>query len=60
VTDRVFAPIAITGYVPDVLQTVQAVGDDFALDAGSCGKGHKELVPVTSGGPHLLLKARLG
>jgi TldD protein len=60
VTDRLFAPVAITGYVPDVLQTVQAVGDDFALDAGSCGKGHKELVPVTSGGPHLLLKARLG
>lgn len=60
VTDRVLAPIAITGYVPAVLQTIQAVGDDFALDAGGCGKGHKELVLVTSGGPHLLLKARLG
>jgi TldD protein len=60
VTDRVFAPIAITGYVPDVLQTVSAVGADFELDSGSCGKGHKEMVPVTSGGPHLLMKARLG
>jgi TldD protein len=60
VTERLFAPIAITGYVPDVLQTVKAVGNDFALDAGACGKGHKELVLVTSGGPHLLLKARLG
>jgi TldD protein len=60
ITERVFAPIAITGYVPDVLQTVSAVGNDFALDAGGCGKGHKEMVLVTSGGPHLLMKARLG
>jgi TldD protein len=60
VTDHMFAPIAITGYVPDVLQTVSAVGNDFELDSGSCGKGHKEMVPVTSGGPHLLMKARLG
>jgi TldD protein len=60
VTQRVLAPIAITGYVPDVLHTVSAVGDDFALDAGGCGKGHKEFVLVTSGGPHLLMKARLG
>jgi TldD protein len=60
VTERVFAPIAITGYVPDVLQTVSAVANDFALDAGACGKGHKETVLVTSGGPHMLLKARLG
>jgi TldD protein len=60
VTQRLFAPIAITGYVPDVLHTVSAVGDDFALDAGGCGKGHKEFVLVTSGGPHLLMKARLG
>ena len=60
VTKRMFAPISITGYVPDVLQTVSAVGSDFALDAGACGKGHKEMVLVTSGGPHLLMKARLG
>ncbi len=59
-TDRLYAPIAITGYVPDVLQTISAVGDDFELKPGFCGKGHKELITVTSGGPHLLLKARLG
>ena len=60
VTSRMFAPIGITGNVPDVLQTVSAVGNDFAHDAGYCGKGHKEMLPVGSGGPHLLLKARLG
>jgi TldD protein len=59
VTDRLFAPIVMTGYVPDVLRTVSAVGSDFELSPGRCGKGHKELVFVSAGGPHLLLKARL-
>jgi len=60
ITDRLFAPIGISGYVPDVLQSITAVGREWRLEAGNCGKGHKEIVPVASGGPHLLLKARLG
>lgn len=60
ITDRVFAPIGISGYVPDVLQSISAVGKVLDLDGGTCGKGHKEYVPVASGGPHMLLKARLG
>lgn len=60
VTERMFAPVGITGYVPEVLQSITAVGNDFSLDGGGCGKGHKEWVSVGSGGPHLLLKARLG
>ncbi|MBA3944568.1 MAG: TldD/PmbA family protein [Herpetosiphonaceae bacterium] len=60
VTDRMFAPIGISGYVPDVLQSIRAVGDDLQFDGGICGKGHKEWVTNASGGPHLLLKARLG
>ena len=60
ITDRVFSPIGISGYVPDVLQSISAVSTGMSLDAGTCGKGHKESVPVASGGPHLLLKARLG
>jgi TldD protein len=59
-TGRLYAPVGITGYVPDILQSVSAVGNDFALSGGTCGKGHKEWVPVSSGGPHLMLKARLG
>lgn len=60
ITDRVFAPVGISGYVPDVLQSITAVSNVMELDGGSCGKGHKETVPVSSGGPHLLLRARLG
>jgi TldD protein len=60
ITERVFAPIGISGYVPEVLQSISAVSREVKLDAGTCGKGHKERVPVASGGPHLLLKARLG
>ncbi len=59
-TGHLFSPVGITGYVPDILASVSAVGDDFALDGGTCGKGWKEWVPVSSGGPHLRLKARLG
>ena len=60
ITERVFAPIGITGYVPDVLQSITAVSSELRMNGGYCGKGHKEIVPVASGGPHLLLTARLG
>ncbi len=59
-TGRLFAPVGISGYVPDLLQSISAVGEDFALEAGMCGKGHKEMVVTTVGGPHLRMKARLG
>jgi len=60
VMERMFAPVGISGYVPEVLQSISAVSDTWGLDGGGCGKGHKEFVSVSSGGPHLLLKARLG
>jgi predicted Zn-dependent protease len=60
ITERVFAPIGITGYVPEVLQSITAVSNELHMDGGNCGKGHKEILPVASGGPHLLLTARLG
>ena len=60
ITGRVFAPIGISGYVPDVLKSISAVGSKWVMEGGGCGKGHKELIPVASGGPNLLMKARLG
>lgn len=59
-TGKVFSPVIVTGYVPDLLMSISAVGDDFKVSSlGYCGKGHKEWVKVTDAGPHLLLKARL-
>lgn len=59
-TGRLFSPVGISGYVPDLLSSISAIGSDVRLNAGSCGKGHKEMVGVTIGGPHLRMKARLG
>jgi TldD protein len=59
-TGKLYAPVGITGYVPDLLMSVSAIGNDFELSPGTCGKGYKELVSVSSGGPHLRMRARLG
>lgn len=59
-TGRIFSPIGISGYVPALLDSISGIGNDLLLDGGTCGKGFKELIPVSSGGPHLRLKARLG
>jgi TldD protein len=59
-TERVFAPVSISGYVPTVLGTIRAASSDVRLDQGMCGKGKKEFVVNSSGGPHLLLRANLG
>jgi TldD protein len=59
-TNRYFTPVAIAGYVPDVLQTVRGVAGKVTVEGGWCGKGHKENVPVSSGGPHMWLRAKLG
>ncbi|HEX2347148.1 MAG TPA: TldD/PmbA family protein [Ktedonobacterales bacterium] len=59
-TGRLFSPVGVSGYVPDLLAGISAIGNDMRLEAGQCGKGHKEYVDVTVGGPHLRMKARLG
>ena len=59
-TDKMYAPVGLTGYVPEVLESISAVSNDFDLSGGYCGKGTKETVQVTDGGPHLLMKVRLG
>lgn len=60
-TDHYFAPVIMTGYVPDLLGSITMVSDDFELSgSGACGKGYKELVKVSDGGPYIKAKARLG
>jgi len=60
-TGKVFTPVIVTGYVPELLSSISMVGDESSIfGLGYCGKGHKEWVKVTDGGPYLKLKARLG
>jgi len=59
-TGVLYAPVSITGYVPDVLDNVSMVADDLELHAGGCGKGWKEYITVGDGGPHLRTRVRLG
>jgi TldD protein len=58
-TGRLSSPIGITGYVPEVLGSVNGISGDFATLPGTCGKGWKENVPVSTGGPHIRFTARL-
>jgi len=60
-TGRIFSPVILTGYVPDLLKSISMVSDEVTLSGGgSCGKGYKEWVKVSDGGPYLKAKARLG
>ncbi len=60
-TGRVVSPVIMTGYVPDLLGNISMCSKDREIfGSGGCGKGHKEWVKVSDGGPYLKTKARLG
>lgn len=60
-TDNYVSPVVISGYVPDLLKSISMVSDDFTvIGAGMCGKGYKEWVRVSDGGPALKVKVKLG
>lgn len=60
-TGQTIAPVTLTGYVPDLLKSISMVSNDLKLfGSGACGKGHKEWVKVSDGGPYLKCKVRLG
>jgi len=60
-TGKVVSPIMMTGYVPDLLKSISMVSNDMELSgSGGCGKGYKEFVKVSCGGPYIKAKARLG
>ena len=59
-TDNYVAPVVMSGYVPDVLKSISMVSDDFkVIGSGGCGKGYKEWVRVSDGGPALKLRCKL-
>lgn len=60
-TGKTVAPVTLTGYVPDLLKSITMVSNDLELfGSGACGKGHKEWVKVSDGGPYLKCRVRLG
>lgn len=60
-TGNIVSPLIMTGYVPDVLKSISMVSGDFELSgSGACGKGHKEYVKVSDGGPYIKARVRLG
>ncbi len=59
-TDNYVAPVVMSGYVPDLLKSITMVSDECRIiGAGSCGKGYKEWVRVSDGGPALKVKVKL-
>ena len=60
-TGKVVSPVVLTGYVPDLLGSISMASNDYmSFGNGACGKGHKEWVVVSDGGPYLKAVARLG
>lgn len=60
-TDNYVSPVVMSGYVPDLLKSISMISDDFScIGAGMCGKGYKEWVRVSDGGPALKARVKLG
>ena len=60
-TENYVSPVVMSGYVPDLLKSISMISDEFkVIGAGSCGKGYKEWVRVSDGGPALKVKVKLG
>lgn len=60
-TGRIFSPIVLTGYVPDLLKSISMMSEEVVLGGGGmCGKGYKEWVKVSDGGPYIKARIRLG
>ena len=58
---KIVAPVVMSGNVLDLLQSITMVSKEFEIHgSGHCGKGHKEWVPVSDGGPYLKARCKLG
>jgi TldD protein len=60
-TGKIVSPVVMSGYVPDLLGSISAVSDSkTVIGSGHCGKGYKEWVTVSDGGPCLKARCKLG
>ena len=59
-TENYVSPVVMSGSVPELLKSITMISDNFeVIGSGSCGKGYKEWVKVSDGGPCLKVKVKL-
>lgn len=59
-TGKIVGPVVMSGYVPDLLMSISMVSKEVVITgSGHCGKGYKEWVPVSDGGPCLKARCKL-
>ena len=59
-TDHYVSPVVMSGSVPELLKSISMISDGCEVHGeGSCGKGYKEWVRVSDGGPALKARAKL-
>ena len=60
-TGKIYSPVVLSGYVPDLLKSISMISDTMEHSGtGFCGKGYKEWVKVSDGGPYIKARIRLG
>jgi len=60
-TGKMISPVVMSGFVLDLLKSISMISGDFHLSgAGHCGKGYKEWVRVSDGGPSLKAEVKIG
>ncbi|MGO1580300.1 MAG: TldD/PmbA family protein [Peptoniphilaceae bacterium] len=59
-TGKIVSPVYLTGYVPDLLESISMVSPGLKLSgSGYCGKGWKEWVKTSTGGSYIKAKGKL-
>ncbi|MCA9486840.1 TldD/PmbA family protein [Candidatus Woesearchaeota archaeon] len=54
--DEYYDGFTITGFLPEIISNIKGIGKEITIEGGGmCGKGHKEWVRVSEGGPQLLI-----
>ncbi len=48
--------VVIQGNVFETLRNIKAIGNDFEIASGGCGKGAQYPLPTGTGGPHIQIK----
>ena len=60
-TENYVSPVVMSGSVPELLKSISMISDNFKVGGfGHCGKGYKEWVRVSDGGPELKVRVKLG